>query len=69
MGSIPELGGAEERVAPPLKKTGNLLLELHNKIVSRKIFSTAQWKRIRQQIQYDGDRSLPTPVSFSMLDY
>ena len=48
-------------------------LESNNKIVSEKIRSIAQWnrgsKRDRQQIQHDRDRSLPTPVSFSVLGY
>ena len=48
-------------------------LELNNKIVSEKIHSIAKWNRgskhDRKQIQHDRDRSLPTPVSFSMLCY
>ena len=55
-----------------IKKTLEFL-ELNNKIVSETIHLIAQWnrgsKRDRQQIQHDRDRSLPTPVSFSMLGY
>ena len=52
------------------KKTFHIYKLLGNiKIIANQI---AQWKRGRQQIkkiQHDGDRSLPTPVSFSMWDY